>query len=76
MIPFRIPMKWVAQRIRTAGSEEMDIVIQTVVFWHKQRYPAYERIVWSLPINNRNERKQQIDMAMHCINRWGENLIR
>lgn len=69
-------MKWVKKRIQTASSREIDIVVQTVVSWHKQQFPDYELVVWSKPVDNKQERKRQIDMVMRYLNQWDEKTKR
>ena len=69
-------MIWVVKRILLADPEEIDIVLQTVRSWHKQRFPEYELEVLSLPTNNWEERKRQIDMVTYYLKQWDENTKR
>ena len=70
MVRLKVPMKWVEKRILTADSREMDMVLRAVISWQEQRYPEYELVVWSLPINNSQERKRQIDMMTSFLKQW------
>ena len=68
MFKLEIPIKWLEKRIEKADSGEMDVMLRTIMLWHKSHFPEYELIVWSLPISNSRERKQQIDMMMRFLN--------
>ena len=72
MLPLQMPMKWVKKRIQTANPEELTTVIQTVISCHKKHFPESELLIWSLPVGNRPEMEQQIELVTRFLHRLGQ----
>ena len=72
MFKLKIPIKWMEKRIEKADSEEIDVMLRTIILWHQRHFPEYELVVWSLSINNSQDRKRQIDMMTHFLDQRRE----